>query len=67
MKKKNRWLGREITYMFLAPFLVLLGILAYGILFDKWFKDPMFILQASGFCYAAIILIRIFRWIIRKI
>lgn len=64
-KKNNPWLVREISYLLLSPFLVLIGILAYGILFDKWYKDPMLILQYSGMTYGAILVLRFFQWIIR--
>ena len=57
-------LGGELTYLFLAPFLVLLGILSYGILFDKWHKDPLLILKYSAAAYGVIMALRAFRWII---
>jgi hypothetical protein len=64
-KKNNPWLVREISYLLLSPFLVLLGILAYGILFDQWYKDPLLILQYSGMTYGAILVLRFFQWIIK--
>ena len=66
-KKKNSWLGRELSYLLLAPFMVLVGILVYGILFDKWYKEPMLILEFSGFAYAAILVTRLFGWVIRAL
>ena len=66
-KKKNSWLGRDLSSLFLAPLLVLIGILLYGILFDQWFKDPMMILEFSGLAYAAILVLRILRWIIKAL
>ena len=66
MSKKNKsWLGGELTYLFLAPFLVLIGILGYGILFDRWYKDPMMILQYSAIAYGVILVLRFFAWAIR--
>ena len=66
-KSKKSWLGKELTYLFLAPFLILIGVLAYGILFDRWFKDPILILEYSGIAYAAIIVLRFFSWAIRAL
>jgi len=66
-KKKKSWLGSELTYIFLAPFLVLLGILAYGILFDRWYKDPIVILEYSAIAYGAILLLRLFGWAIKAL
>ncbi len=65
-KKKSK-IGSELTYLFLAPFLVLIGVLGYGILFDRWYKDPMLILQASGIAYGAILVLRFFSWAIRAL
>lgn len=67
MSKKKSRLGSELTYIFLAPFLVLLGILSYGILFDKWHKDPTLILEYSAIAYAAILVLRFFGWAIRAL
>ena len=67
MSKKKSWLGSELTYLFLAPFLVLLGILANGVLFDKWYKDPILILEYSGIAYGAILVLRLFGWAIRAL
>lgn len=66
-KSKKSWLGTEFTYLFLAPFLVLIGILGYGILFDKWFKDPMLILEYSAIAYGVILVLRLFSWAIRAL
>lgn len=66
-KSKKSWLGTELTYLFLAPFLVLIGILGYGILFDKWFKDPMIILEYSAIAYGVILALRLFSWVIRAL
>ncbi len=60
-------IGSELTYLFLAPFLVLIGVLGYGILFDRWYKDPMIILQASGVAYGVILILRFFSWAIRAL
>ncbi|MCG8305818.1 MAG: hypothetical protein MI975_00405 [Cytophagales bacterium] len=66
-KKKKSWLGGELTYLFLAPFLVLLGILFYGILFDKWYKDPLLILEYSAIAYGTILILRVLGWAIRAL
>jgi hypothetical protein len=66
-KSSKSWIGRELSYIFLAPLLVLLGILTYGILFDRWYKDPMMVLEFSGIAYGAILIIRVFQWIIKGI
>jgi len=66
MSKKNRsWIGGELTYLLLAPFLVLIGVLAYGILFDRWYKAPKLILEYSILTYGILLILRIFNWIIR--
>jgi len=66
-KSRKSWLGTELTFLLLAPFLVLLGVLGYGILFDQWFKDPMVILEFSAITYGAILLLRLFGWAIRTL
>lgn len=66
-KSKKSWLGTELTFLFLAPFLVLLGILVYGILFDRWFKDPMIILEYSAITYGVILILRLFSWAIKAL
>ncbi len=67
MSKKKSWLGKELSFLFLAPFLVLLGVLGYGILFDIWHKDPQLILKYSGIAFAVIIVLRFFNWVIRSL
>ncbi len=64
MSKKKNWLATELLYLALAPLLVLLGILIYGILFNEWQKDIILILRLSGMTYLVIVLLRIIRWII---
>ena len=66
-KSKKSWLGTELSYLFLAPFFVLIGILGYGILFDKWFKDPMIILEYSAIAYGVILVLRLSSWAIRAL
>ncbi|MCK5278104.1 MAG: hypothetical protein KAI99_11780 [Cyclobacteriaceae bacterium] len=66
-KKKKSWLAGELTYIFLAPFLVLIGILGYGILFDKWYKDPILILEYSGIAYGVMLGLRLISWSIRSL
>ena len=66
-KSKKSWLGKELTYLFLAPFFVLIGILGYGILFDKWIKEPVLILEYSAIAYGVILALRLFSWAIRAL
>ena len=66
-RKKGSWLGQELTYLLLAPFLVLLGVLGYGILFDKWFKEPILILQYSAIAYGVIMGLRFLGWAFRTL
>ncbi|MCK5206443.1 MAG: hypothetical protein KAQ79_00435 [Cyclobacteriaceae bacterium] len=66
-KKKKSWLAGELTYIFLAPFLVLIGILGYGILFDKWYKDPILILEYSAIAYGVLLGLRLISWSIRSL
>ncbi len=67
MSKKKSWLGKELSYLFLAPFLILLGVLGYGVLFDIWYKDPLLILRYSGIAYVVIFVLRFFSWAIRSL
>jgi hypothetical protein len=64
-EKKKNWLIGEIVYLLLAPFMVLAGILIYGILFDRWFKDPELILKASLVAYLVILAFRFLQWVTR--
>ncbi len=64
MSRKKNWLATELLYVALAPLLVLLGILMYGVLLDQWHKDPMLILKLSGVIYGGILIIRIIKWIV---
>jgi len=64
MSKKKNWLATELLYVALAPLLVLVGILIYGVLLDQWYKDPVLILNASGVVYGVILILRIIRWIV---
>ncbi len=66
-KKKKSRLGGELLYLFVAPFLVLIGILGYGILFDKWHRDPMLILEYSAIAYGIILVLRLISWAIRSL
>lgn len=66
-RKKGSWLGKELTYLLLAPLLILIGVLGYGILFDKWFKDPMLILQYSAIAYGAMMALRFLGWAVRTL
>ncbi len=65
-KKKKNWLARELIYVFLAPLLVMIGVLLFGVLFETWYKDPVFILKASGIAYAGLLFLRMFFWIYRQ-
>lgn len=62
-KKKKSWLARELTYLFLAPLLVLVAVLLAGVMFDTWYKDPILILKASGIAYVGLLFLRFFFWI----
>lgn len=66
-KKKKSWIGRELSYLLVAPLLVLVGILSYGILFDKWYKEPMLILEFSGYAYGALLVLRFLNWAIKAL
>lgn len=66
-KNKNSWIIREMTYLFLAPFLALTGVLLFGILFNKWIKDPVIILEYSGIAYGILLILRFFGWTIRSL
>lgn len=57
---------KELTFLFLAPFVVLTGIVVSGVLFDRWYKDPVVILKYAAITYAAIICLRIFTWLVRS-
>jgi uncharacterized membrane protein len=68
MSKNNKSrLAGELTYLFLAPFLVLVGILVYGILFDKWNKDPKLILEYSILTYGVLLVLRLLGWAYRTL
>ena len=66
-EKKKNWLIGELVMLLLAPFMVLAGILIYGVLFDRWFKDPELILKASLVAYLVILAFRFLQWITRKL
>jgi hypothetical protein len=66
-KKNNPWLFRELSYLLLAPFLVLMGVVGYGILFDKWHKDPEEILEYSGLVYGILLVTRFLGWSIKAL
>jgi hypothetical protein len=66
-ENKKNWLIGEFVYLLLAPFMVLAGILIYGILFDRWFKDPELILKASLVAYLVILAFRFLQWVSRKL
>ncbi len=66
-RKSSNWFANELVYILLAPFLVLIGVLAYGILLDHWYRDPMIILQASGYAYLGILGLRLIFWVINKL
>jgi len=63
----KNFLLNELAFLLLAPTLVMIGIVLYGILFDSWYKDAYNILLASGALYLVILLIRLITWITRKI
>jgi hypothetical protein len=53
-----------LVYLLLAPFVVLLGVLALGVLFDRWYKDPLLILEYSAYAYLVLLGIRLLPWLI---
>lgn len=63
---KNFFLN-ELFFLFLAPTLVLLGVVLVGILYDKWYSDPYEILMTSGALYLVIQFIRLIYWLAGKI
>ncbi len=66
-RNNNSWLVKELSFLLLAPFLVLLGVLIYGILFDTWIKDPKLILEFSSYAYGVIIALRFLNWVIKSL
>ncbi len=66
LRFKNFFLN-ELFFLFLAPTLVLLGVVAIGIFFDTWYNDPYEISLASGTLYLVMILIRTVTWLGKKI
>jgi len=57
----------EIIYIIGAPTIIMLGIVAYGILFDYWYKDIYNIALASILLYLLSIVIRFLIWALHKI
>jgi len=65
--KIKNFLFNEAIYLIGAPTLVLLGIVAYGILFDHWYKDIYNIALASLLLYILSIIFRFLGWISGRI
>jgi hypothetical protein len=63
---KNFFLN-ELFFLFLAPTLVLLGVVLVGILYDTWYNDPYEILMTSGALYLVLLFIRLISWLAGKI
>jgi len=63
---KNFFLN-ELFFLFLAPTLVLLGVVLVGILYDRWYNDPYEILMTSGVLYLVLLFIRLISWLTGKI
>ncbi len=59
-----RILINEITFLLLAAFLVLLGVLAMGILVDVWYKEIILILKATGLTYISLLILRFLYFLI---
>jgi len=57
----------EIAFILGAPTIIMLGIVAYGILFDHWYKDVYNIALASTLLYLLSIIFRFLLWASRKI
>jgi hypothetical protein len=63
---KNFFLN-ELFFLFLAPSLVMLGVVIIGIFFDTWYNDPYEIFMTSGALYLTILFIRAVSWLAKKI
>ena len=63
----KNFLLNELAYLLLAPVLVMIGIVLYGIFFDSWYKDAYDILLTSGALYLVIVFIRLITWFTKKI
>jgi len=63
----KNFLLNELFFLFLAPTLILLGVVVYGILFDTWYNDVYDILMASGALYLVFQFIRLTAWLAKKI
>jgi inner membrane protein involved in colicin E2 resistance len=57
----------ELFYLFLAPTLILLVIVVYGILFDVWYDNAYSILMASGVLYLVLLFLRLTTWLAKKV
>ena len=60
--KLKNFLAKEVIYLIGAPTLIMLGIVAYGILFDYWYKDVYNIVLASILFYLLSVIIRFLGW-----
>lgn len=60
------FLKNELFYWFLSACGILILVLIYGVLFDKWYKDWDTILIAGSSLYLLTVVLRFFAWIGRK-
>ena len=61
-RKFKNFIANEIGYLIGAPTLIMLGIVAYGILYDYWYKDVYNIVLASLLFYILSVIIRFLGW-----
>ena len=61
-RKFKNFISNEIVYLIGAPTLIMLGIVAYGILYDYWYKDVYNIVLASLLFYILSVIIRFLGW-----
>lgn len=57
----------ELFFLFLAPTLIMVGVVVKGVLFDTWHNDFYKLFMASGALYLALLFIRLISWLAKKI
>jgi hypothetical protein len=67
MSRFRRFFWNEFFYWVLSASLVLAGIVVYGVLFDRWYKEWQNILLAGSLIYLLSVLVRSFAWINSRI
>ena len=63
----KNFLLNELFFLFLAPTLILLGVVIRGVLFDIWHHDLYEIFMASGALYLVLLFIRLISRLAKKI